>query len=89
MLNGLKVSKDSGVIVAPHELCGWSLWTKGLHFVYLASVLIFYTSEKYLREKTWNERKSFLLFRSLSTLSKVWRSLLQELPGTFYLLVAV
>lgn len=47
--------------------CGQRVYTL---FVYLASLLIFYTSEKYLREKAWSEMKSLFPFRSLSILAK-------------------
>lgn len=66
--------------------CGQRFYTL---FVYLASLLIFYTSEKYLRGKAWHEMKSLFPFRSLSAMAKGWRGLLQGLPGTFYPLVSV
>lgn len=49
----LKVNEvPSVVILAPQRCCELSLWPKGVYlasFVYLASLLRFYTSEKYLR----------------------------------------
>lgn len=45
--------------------CGQRVYTL---FVYLASLLIFYTSEKYLRGKAWNEMQSLPLEVFLSWL---------------------
>lgn len=85
MLRGLKVNKDpSAVILAPQRWCELSLWPKGVKptsFVCLASLLRFYTREKYLRENLECNEVSFS-FWHLSPLAKGWKSLLQGLPGT-------